>query len=413
MKLPTVVPGKGEDQLHGIEDACSDDHLWLVPAVLNYVTETGDFDFLSELVPFADAGEASVYQHLRRAVDFTSDHQGSNGIAQGLRADWNDCLNLGGGESSLVTFLHIWAAEALASAAQHLGFTDDTVRYRELADTVRKHADQVLWRDASEAGWYVRGFTKEGQVIGSPANTEGKIFLEHMPWAVISGTAGPQKARLAMDAVSEHLSSDYGTHLVWPAYTQVDDSVGYVTRVYPGVKENGAIFCHPNAWPIIAETILGRGDQAMHYYDTMAPPNFNDIAEIRGAEPYVYSQFIYGRDHELFGKVQNPWLTGTAGWMYQAVTRHILGVRPDFDGLIIDPCIPADWDGYRLARVWRGTTYEINVHNPEQVNSCVAKVELNGKPYQPCWDAQTRRNCVKIPQFPTPQTVTIDIWLGK
>jgi N,N'-diacetylchitobiose phosphorylase len=297
--------------------------------------------------------------------------------------------------------------------AERLGLAADASHYLDLAESVRRVADEVLWDGQTRGGgpWYVRGFTKAGKVIGSATNAEGKIFLEHMPWAVISGTAPKKRALAAMDSVQQHLASEYGTHLLWPAYTQVDDSVGYVTRVYPGVKENGAIFCHPNAWPIIAETILGRGDRAMAYYDAMAPANFNESAEIRGAEPYVYSQFIYGRDHEYYGKAQNPWLTGTAGWMYQAVTRHILGLRPDFDALVVDPCIPVDWDGFSVTRVWRGSTYAISVHNPAHVCAGVSRVELDGQELPPVWDRRTSRHFAKLP-VGAGGSVTVEIWLG-
>jgi N,N'-diacetylchitobiose phosphorylase len=409
VKLPTVVPERAEGQLHGIEDACSDDHLWLVQAVLNYVTETGETDFLLASAPFADGGEASVYEHLKRAVDFTTDHLGAHGIAQGLRADWNDCLNLGGGESALVTFLHIWAAEGLARAAEHLGRHGDAQAYRGMAATARDHADQVLW----DGRWYVRGFTKQGQVIGSQSNDEGKIFLEHMPWAVLCGPADREHALQAMDSVRELLASEYGTHLVWPSYTRVDDSVGYVTRVYPGVKENGAVFCHPNAWPVIAETMLGRGDRAMDYYQTMAPANFNDAVERRRAEPYVYCQFVYGRDHALYGQAENPWLTGTAGWMYQAATRHILGLRPDFDGLVVDPCLPGDWDGFHVVRQWRGAVYDIAVHNPEHVCAGVAKATLDGAQLPLEHDAVLGRDLVKLPIRSAGERVEVEVWLGR
>ncbi|MDR1393302.1 MAG: hypothetical protein LBJ62_04965 [Bifidobacteriaceae bacterium] len=376
VKLPTVVPSTNYEQLHGIADACSDDHLWLVPSTLAYVKETGDLGFLDRVVGFADSGQATVYEHLLRAVDFTSAHLGANGLAQGLRADWNDCLNLGGGESTLVSFLHVWAARELAAAARHLGRPLDAERLEAVAAASAEAANQAAW----DGDWYLRGFTADGQPIGSADSAEGKLFLEHMPWAVISGAAPDARARRAMDAVWDHLRSPYGTHLLWPCYTAVDDSIGYVTRVYPGVKENGAIFSHPNAWPVIAEAILGRGERAWEYYETMAPARFNDSIEVRWAEPYAYCQFIYGRDHALYGRAENPWLTGTAGWMYTAATQHILGVRPDWDGLVIDPCIPPAWDGFTVQRQWRGVTYQIEVINPDHVSCGVVGIEVSPLP---------------------------------
>ncbi|MDR2454053.1 MAG: hypothetical protein LBD51_05825 [Bifidobacteriaceae bacterium] len=372
VKLPTVVPQTNYEQLHGLQDACSDDHLWLVPSTLAFVKETGDLGFLDRVVRFADAGQATVYQHLLRAVDFTSAHLGANGLAQGLRADWNDCLNLGGGESTLVTFLHVWAARELAAAARRLGRQADADRLEAAAAASAQAANQAAW----DGQWYLRGFTAAGRPIGSAASPEGKLFLEHMPWAVISGAARDGRGRAAMDAIWRHLRSPYGAHLLWPAYTSADDSIGYVTRVYPGVKENGAIFSHPNAWPVIAEAMLGRGERAFDYYQAMAPSRFNDRVEVRRAEPYAYCQFIYGRDHALYGRAENPWLTGTAGWMYTAATQHILGVRPSWDALVVDPCVPAAWDRFRVWRRWRGAQYEITVSNPAGVSAGVGAVSV-------------------------------------
>jgi N,N'-diacetylchitobiose phosphorylase len=420
VKLPTVVPNAAAGQLHGLEDACSDDHLWLVGAVVEYVKETGDLAFLRVVVPFADSpvilsaatdlpgpsrDPATIYDHLKRAVDFTTAHTGAHGLAQGLRADWNDCLNLGGGETALVSFLHVWAARLLAETAAALGEAADAARYAALAEAVAATAERELW----DGGWYRRGYTKDGVVIGSAASPEGKIFLEHMGWAVIAGVASPDHGRRALDAVHDKLASPFGLHLCWPSYTTVDDTIGYVTRVYPGVKENGAIFSHPNAWPIIAETILGRGDRAMEYYEALAPANANDEAGRRRAEPYVYAQFLYGRDHEWYGRAENPWLTGTAGWMYQAATKYILGVRPGFAGLTVDPSIPEAWDGFRVTRRWRGGIYDIDVRNPDHVSCGVAAATLDGRPVELVKDALTGRRSVLLPPVEGDHAVAITL----
>lgn len=356
---PTIVPTPDRASLiHGLEDACSDDHLWLVPSVVTYVAETGDVDFLDEPVPFAEGSSGTVYEHLRRALEFSAENVGANGVALGLRADWNDCLNLGGGETSLVTFLHAWAINSFLEVAELLGRTEDVERFTAERERIRAVENQ-LW----DGRWWLRGYTHEGVAIGSAASEEGKIFLEHQAWPVIAGITTQERGETAMDAVAELLGSEWGTHLNWPAYTRIDDSIGFVTRVYPGVKENAAIFSHPNAWPIIAEALLGRGDRAVALYDALLPYRQNDLIETRGVEPYAYVQFIYGRDHEWFGKGQNPWLTGTAGWMYTAVTKYVLGIRPGLSGLTIDPSIPSDWPGYSVQRQWRGATYDITVTN--------------------------------------------------
>lgn len=356
---PTIVPTPDRASLiHGVDDACSDDHLWLVPSVVAYVAETGDLDFLDEPVPFAEGSSGTVYEHLRRALEFSAENVGANGVALGLRADWNDCLNLGGGETSLVTFLHAWAINSFLEVAELLGRTEDVERFTAERERIRTVEDK-LW----DGRWWLRGYTHEGVAIGSAASEEGKIFLEHQAWPIIAGLTTKERGETAMDAVAELLGSEWGTHLNWPAYTAIDDSIGFVTRVYPGVKENAAIFSHPNAWPIIAEALLGRGDRAVALYDALLPYRQNDLIETRFVEPYAYVQFVYGRDHEWFGRGQNPWLTGTAGWMYTAVTKYVLGIRPGLSGLTIDPSIPSDWPGFSVQRQWRGATYFITVTN--------------------------------------------------
>jgi N,N'-diacetylchitobiose phosphorylase len=397
---PTVVPTPaGASLIHGLEDTSSDSHLWLVPSVVEYVKETGDLALLDLEVPFAEGTPATVYDHLRAALDFSAVQVGANGVALGLRADWNDCLNLGGGETSLVTFLHAWAIRAFLELAEPLGRTDDVARYSAELDRITKVADAQLW----DGAWWIRGYTRDGVKIGSHTNDEGRIFLEHQAWPVIAGITTPERGRACMDSVRELLGSEYGTHLNWPAFTKVDDTVGFVTRVYPGIKENAAIFSHPNAWPIIAEAVLGRGDEAVAFYDSILPYHQNDNIDIRGAEPYAYVQFIYGRDHEWFGKAQNPWLTGTAGWMYTAVTKWILGVRPTLDGLVVDPCIPRDWDGFEVRREWRGATYLIEVRNPDHVSKGVAGLTIDGVEADPA---------LPIPAQPAGSEVRVAVTLG-
>ncbi|SDD12396.1 chitobiose phosphorylase [Sanguibacter gelidistatuariae] len=372
---PTIVPTPSMDDLiHGLEDTCSDDHLWLVSSIVEFVKETGDVAFLDEVIPYADGKPATVYDHLKAALDFSAAQVGPNGVALGLRADWNDCLNLGGGETSLVTFLHAWAIQAFLELARPLGRTEDVARYEAELARIADVADTQLW----DGDWWIRGYTRDGVKIGSNDNDEGKIFLEHQAWPVIAGITSQERGEASMNAVRELLGSEYGSHLNWPAFTKVDDTIGFVTRVYPGIKENAAIFSHPNAWPIIAEAMLGRGDEAVAFYDSVLPYNQNDNIEVRGAEPYAYAQFIYGRDHEWYGKAQNPWLTGTAGWMYTAATKYILGVRLSLDGLIVDPSIPTAWDGFEMRREWRGAVYQIEVRNPGHVSTGVVSVTVDG-----------------------------------
>lgn len=385
VKLPTVVPSPSpESIIHGMEDVCSDDALWIVGSICEYVMETGDLKFFNEVVPFADGGEATVYEHLKRSLDFTAEQTAKNGICLGLRADWNDCLNLGGGQSAMVSFMHFWALRYFIDAAEILGYENDVQDYSRLAEKVRKSIESELW----DGEWYARGVTRAGIKIGVKANDEGKIFLESNSWAGLSGAASPERARSAMDAVHKYLASPYGIHLNWPTYTEPNDDIGYVTRVYRGIKENGSIFSHPNPWAVIAECKLGRGDLAMKLYDALLPYNQNDMIEIRQSEPYSYCQFVMGKDHTAYGRARHPWLTGSGGWNYTAATKYILGIRPSYEGLIIDPSIPSDWDGFEVTRKWRGAVYHIKVSNPEHVEHGVKSITVNGKTFDGCVPVQ-------------------------
>lgn len=375
-KSPTVVPSpKMEDMIHGLEDTCSDDALWLVATITEYIKETGDLEFLKEVVTYADGGEGTVYEHITKILDFSAKEVGNTGICKGLRADWNDCLNLGGGESALVSFLHYWALENFLELAAQCDEIEDIKKYGAMAEKVKRVCDKELW----DKEWYIRGITKNGRKIGTCEDEEGKIHLEANAWAVLSGAAPREKGLRAMDSVYEHLYTPYGLLLNAPAYTKADDDIGFVTRVYPGLKENSSIFSHPNPWAWAAECVLGRGDRAVELYDSLCPYYQNDKIEIREAEPYSYCQFIMGRDHSAFGRGRHPFMTGSAGWAYYSVTRYILGIKPSFQELIIDSCIPSSWEGFQVERRWRGAIYKIQVENPHKASKGVKEIYLNGE----------------------------------
>lgn len=375
-KSPTVIPGiNKKDIIHGIEDACSDDALWLVPSIVEYIKETGEIEFADMEINYADKGRDTVYDHMKSILDFSARKVGKTGVCKGLRADWNDCLNLGGGESAMVSFLHYWAINNFIELAEYLGRQDDVQKYTEMAAKVKKVCDEQLW----DGDWYIRGITKNLKKIGTKEDKEGKVHLESNAWAVLSGASDYEKGIKAMDSVHDYLATPYGIMLNAPSYTVPDDDIGFVTRVYPGLKENGSIFSHPNPWAWAAECVLGRGDRAMEYYNSLCPYLQNDMIEIRESEPYSYCQFVVGKDHTAFGRARHPFMTGSGGWSYFSATRYMLGIRPDFETLNINPCIPSDWKEFSVTRKWRGATYNIKVLNPDSVMKGVKTIKLNGE----------------------------------
>ena len=375
-KSPTVIPTvNAKDIVHGLEDACSDDALWLVPSIIEYIKETGETGFADEVVTYADGGEGTVYEHMKRILDFSAEQVGATGICKGLRADWNDCLNLGGGESAMVSFLHYWAISHFLQLAEYLGRTEDVEKYQAMRERVGDVCNRELW----DKEWFIRGITKNGKKIGTSEDAEGKVHLESNAWAVLSGAADVEKGKRAMDSVDKYLFTPYGILLNAPSYTVPDDDIGFVTRVYPGLKENGSIFSHPNPWAWAAECVLGRGDRAMKFYNALCPYYQNNMIEIRQSEPYSYCQFVVGRDHTAFGRARHPFMTGSGGWAYFSATRYMLGIRPDFEHLTIDPCIPADWREFSAVRRWRGAEYDIHVENPDGVMKGVRELYLDGE----------------------------------
>ena len=274
----------------------------------------------------------------------------------------------------MVSFLHYWAIRNFIEVAEYKNRREDVEKYTAIMEKIAKTAEDELW----DGAWYIRGITKNGKKIGTSGDREGKVHLESNSWAVVSGAAPYDKAVRAMDSVDEYLYTPYGLMLNAPSYTVPDDDIGFVTRVYPGVKENGAVFSHPNPWAWVAECMLGRGDRAMKFYDALCPSRQNDMIEIREAEPYSYCQFIMGKDHTAHGRARHPFMTGSGGWSYFAATRYILGIRPQFDHLEIDPCIPADWKAFEATREWRGVEYRIQVENPEGVMKGVKEYWMDG-----------------------------------
>ena len=363
----------------GSNEGFGDDHIWLVLAVAKYIKETGDINFLNEMVPYNDGSKGKMYEHVQRAVEYSWKNTGWHGLPKAGKADWNDCLNLSGprgmGVSVMIAQQFVMACDLMAELAQRSGRVLEVDNYKNMGKEMKNRINEKAW----DGEWYVRAFDDDGNVVGSKSNEEGQLWLNTQSWAIMSGVAEGERARMCMDSVKKFLATKYGIKLFHPAYTKYHPELGYVSVFPKGLKENAAIFCHTNPWAMIAEAMNARGERAFEYYKAVLPSATNEIADIHWTEPYVYSQMIAGPDHKDFGQAKNSWLTGTAAWNFVAASQYILGIRPEYDGLVVDPCIPAKWKGFTVKRVFRGSTYRITVKNPEGVTKGVVKMTVDGK----------------------------------
>ncbi len=360
-----------------------DDHLWPVISICQYVKETGDVSILDSEVPFYDKDDnkqfiekGPVKEHLFRALDFSWKNRGKNGIPLLGFADWNDSVNLPtGAQSFFVASLFGKALYELIGLCESMGWEEETNKYQGIYNELQKIFNEEAW----DGAWFRRYIDWNGKLIGSKSNTMGQIYCNGQSWPVLAGFPPKEKAETALDSLRERLNTKYGIKLSTPGYNGFDPNIGGVTTYPPGAKENGGIFLHSNPWVIIAECILGRGDRAYEYYSQINPAQKNDMIDIFEVEPYVYPQNILGDEHPQFGLGRNSWLSGTSAWMYVAATQYILGIRPHYNQLIIDPCIPKEWDSFKVMRKWRGITFNITVQNPQKVSSGVTSIQLNGQ----------------------------------
>jgi cellobiose phosphorylase len=360
-----------------------DDHLWIVLAVTAYIKDTGDEAFLKETVPYYDksrGGEpiekGTVIDHIRRSLHFTRENAGAHGIPLLGFADWNDSVNLRGGAESLFNAcLYGKALVEMIELAEHLGKKAWVEEYQADYSAMKARVNDQAW----DGAWYVRYFDFDGTPLGSRNNTHGKIYINAQSWSVIAGFATPERGKAALESVRTMLNTSKGMKLSTPGFNGYDRSKGGVTTYPPGAKENGGIFLHTNPWVMIAETILGNGDRAFEYYDQINPAKKNDCIDEYEIEPYVYAQNILGDEHPQFGLGRNSWLSGTSSWAYQAAVKHIMGIRPTYKGIIVDPCIPSKWKGFSVERKFRGCLYKISVKNPDHTCRGVASITINGK----------------------------------
>ena len=355
----------------------ADDALWLFPTVYKYISETGNIAFLDEVIPFANRDEGSVYEHLKRALDFSLNHLGPHGMPAGLYADWNDCLRLGkNGESAFVAFQFYYAFTILREFAAEKKDAEYLKYLEEKQGALGRKLIELCW----DGDRFIRGYTEEGETIGKGTDPEANMWLNPQSWGVISGLADPEKAKLSMDLVYERLNTEYGAVLMDPPY-HVHAFDGALAVIFnAGVKENGGVFSQSQGWLILAEALMGRGNRAFTYFCENAPSMQNDRAEIRVIEPYCYGQFTEGKASPHAGRSHVHWLTGTASTVMVGCVEGILGMRPDLHGIKIAPSIPSDWKELEIEKDFRGRKLHITIENPYGKESGCRSMTVNGEP---------------------------------
>lgn len=381
---------------------CSDDLLWL-PFILDaYLKETDDFGILDEMVPFLNGPPAPLYEHCKRAIERAFSRFSPRGVPLMGDHDWNDGLSAVGtllkGESFWVAeFLYLILGDFMPLAQRR-----NDARFAARCAAVRENVRAALNAHGWDGAWYLQATTDDGLLLGSQENEEGRIFLMPNIWAVISGAAPPERAATAMQAVTDQLLRDYGPLLNYPAFTKPRPDVGYVTRYAPGLRENGGVYSHAATWAVWAYAVHGRPDLAYDVYRRICPPNRSADIDAYKAEPYVTPGNVDGPQSPYFGRGGWTWYTGSAQWLHRVATHWILGIRPQFDGLLVDPAIPAHWPGYTVRRRFRGADYLIEVQNPHRVSRGIRAVTVDGQP----WDRAL------LPVFQDGRTHDIKVIMG-
>jgi len=378
--------GEGEFTRH------CDDALWFILAVDEYLRETGDQSFLQVKEPYLDGGQGSLLDHLMAVVRYAGNNIGRHGLPVFGRGDWNDTLDyIGGdegGESVWGGMFYVAMLNRLIDILEWTGL--QTTHVLQIRDRLVEAIDDYCW----DGSWYLRAFGAQNRPVGSHNNEFGKIFMNTQTWPVIANLPDKKRINQAMDSVKKFLDTEEGPKICAPAYREIDPGIGLITRCVRGKKENGAVFNHPTAWLIQAACLLGRGDEAYSYYKKLLPARKDQ--QRYHAEPYVYSQYITSDEHDHPGKASHSWQTGTAAWMYRVVYDYMLGIRPYYNGLQINPVIPSHWKGFKAIRVFRGTRYEITVSNPDGVQSGIKEIKMDGKKIQGLTIPVTRNNTCQI-----------------
>jgi len=377
--LPVVKPFShkpGSEKEPEPNEYRSDDCMWLFNTIPAYVKETGNIDFYNKVLPYADKGEDSILGHLKKAIEFNLNRLGANNLPCGLHADWNDCLVLGAkGETVFVALQLRYALQEYIDICQLLENQEEV----NWASPILLKLDETIEENAWNGNWYIRAIKDDGYRFGDKDCDEGKIWLNPQTWAVYSGHADAERSKKILDLVHENLFCSYGLMVCDPPYVKTDLSVIKAPLFNKGTKENSGVFCHTQGWAIIAEAMMGNGERAFEYYSAYLPAALNNRAEIREIEPYVYCQSTHSKYSPRYGASRLPWLSGAATWAFFAASQYILGLRPEYKGITIDPCIPANWDKFSMSRRFRGTNLNIKVFNPHKKQKGVITIEINGE----------------------------------
>lgn len=352
----------------------ADDALWLFPTVYKYIAESGNVDFIDEVILFANGGEGTVYEHLKRAIDFSMNRLGNNNMPAGLHADWNDCLRLGKkGESTFVAMQLYYAMTVLRDFAVRKNDTE----YIAYLDKIQKELGDTIQSKCWEDDRYIRGYKEDGMIIGSKHDPEANMWLNPQSWSVISGLATEEQAEKALESVHRELNTPYGVRVMAPAYEDHAFDGALMLLFNASTKENGGIFSQPQGWIILAESLMGHGNRAFEYFMESSPASMNDKAEIRKLEPYCHGQFTESSDSPFEGRSHVHWLTGTASTVMVGCVEGILGIRPDFEGLRLAPSVSSDWKEFEISKMYRGKKLNIKVSNPDGAQSGYKTLTLN------------------------------------
>ena len=375
----------------------NDDPLWLILGTAAYIKETGDAEILNEIVPFDNDEKTAraLSEHLRRSYHFTLEHRGPHGLPLIGRADWNDCLNLNcfskePGESfQTCQNFDSGVAESVFIAGMFVYICDDYEKLCRLSkdenEAARVPGDKAAMIKAVEehgwdGEWFLRAYDAFSHKVGGHECEEGQIFIEPQGFCVMAEIGvSDGRAQKAMDSVEKRLLSRYGAALLTPPYSRYHEELGEISSYPPGYKENGGIFCHNNPWVVIGQTVLGHGNKAFDLYRRTSPAYIDD-QQLHLTEPYVYSQMVAGPYASRFGQAKNSWLTGTAAWSFFAVSQAILGIKPGYDGLTIDPCLPGEIQEVTVTRLYRGAKYVIHILNHSKGEKHAVHLFLNGQP---------------------------------